>query len=76
MVAQVPGARRADERAGGTRDALSNATREAPMIPNTDPIQDDSPSFEDEETGEYNFDDPDDQETTWEWDGEAWKQLS
>ena len=45
------------------------------MNPTTDPIRDDSPSFEDEETGEYNFDDDVDQETTWEWDGEAWKQV-
>jgi hypothetical protein len=44
---------------------------------NVDPIRDDVPSFEDEETNEYNFDDDSSEgDTTWEWDGESWKQVS
>jgi hypothetical protein len=39
----------------------------------TDPTTDD-PSFEEEETGEYFLDD-DESETTWEWDGDSWKQV-
>lgn len=41
-----------------------------------DPIADDVPSFEEEETSEYSFDDDAAEETTWEWDGEAWRQVS